>query len=210
METADKSLDREKFKQTAADHTYILNIIQFLEEKWGIFLFVSARDFDVLYRWWEKQIPLKVVYEAINRVVTRWNYRVKDLKSVANFSYEVKKMFQNYLELNVELVDCEERRSQFAELDDYLEKYPDKLQPLLGLYQEIVVQIKAGKEIDLSGWQKRLLEQFVDDEELDLKVRLFLRNLAPELRNEAIARQYRLNYLANRFRIPDLDIFCIK
>ena len=91
-----------------------------------------------------------------------------------------------------------------------MQKYPDQLLPLQELYQEIVAQIKAGKGVDLNGWQNRLLEQFVDDKELYLKVRLFLRNLAPELRNEAIAKQYRLNYLSNRFRIPDLELFCIE
>ena len=210
METADKPHAGEELWQTAADYNYILNVIQYLEEKWGIFLFVSAKDFDVLYRWWEKQIPLKVVHDAINRVVTRWKQKGRDIKSFTNFSYEVKKMFQNYLELNVELVDCEETTPPFAELDDFLQKYPDQLLPLQELYQEIVAQIKAGKGVDLNGWQNRLLEQFVDDKELDLKVRLFLRNLAPELRNEAIAKQYRLNYLSNRFRIPDLELFCIE
>lgn len=195
-------------KPKSGDYRYILNIIQYLEDRWRIFLFVSTRDFDVLYRWWEKQIPLPVIREAIDRVVHRWTRKGKEIKSYANFNYEVKKMFQAFLELNVRLVDSEDTSAQFSELDRFIASFPSPLENLRNLFVTVMNQIKEGREVDLELWRCQLLEQFADDEDLEMKLTVFLRNLAPELRNEEIANQYRLNYLANRFGIPDLEFFC--
>jgi hypothetical protein len=191
----------------SGDYRYILDIIQYLEERWRIFLFISTRDFDVLYRWWEKQIPLQVVREAIDRVIRRRSKKGKKIDGFANFNYEVKKNFQAFMQLNVQLVDDQDSTSSYAELDHFIEAFPSPLKNLRDLFVEIVTQIKKGTEVDLDLWRSSLLEQFAHDEDLEIKVKVFLRNLAPELRNEEIATQYRLNYLSNHFGIPDLEIY---
>ena len=53
------------------DYDYIIKVIQYLDRQFAIRFFISSKDFDVLYRWWEKRIPFAVVSEALRRVVER-------------------------------------------------------------------------------------------------------------------------------------------
>ena len=77
------------------DKDFVIEIIQYLQNKYDIIFFITPRDFDVLYNWWEKRIPLRIIKESIINVVDRWKEKGKGINSFANFSYEVKKNFDS-------------------------------------------------------------------------------------------------------------------
>jgi len=58
-----------------SDYDYIIRVIQFLDERYGIRFFISTRDFDVLYHWWEKRIPIEIVEQSLAAVVDRFRKR---------------------------------------------------------------------------------------------------------------------------------------
>jgi len=186
------------------DFDYIIRVIQYLDRRHGIRFFIDSRDFDVLYRWWEKGIPDAVLREAIDRVVERRRRRARPLERFSAFSYEVRKNHQSFLSLDVgrarpEPVD------PHAALGAFLENIPPELEflraDLCGLFQKL-----RGGETPVPGeLEEKLLDRFRDDGEFNAKTAWFLKNLAPPLRRPEIERRYRLNYLWGKYGIPSLD-----
>ncbi len=68
------------------DFDYIIRIIQFLDLHHGIRFFISSKDFDILYRWWEKRIPAAVIRESLDRVVERSRFAEKTPSHAFRFS----------------------------------------------------------------------------------------------------------------------------
>ena len=195
------------------DKDFVIEIIQYLQNKYEIIFFITPRDFDVLYNWWEKRIPLRIVKESTINVVDRWKEKGKAINSFANFSYEVKKNFKAFLQLSVGSEKSEnetqtpEEKDPFEEINHFFNNYPDQLTPLKEEFDNIYQKIKNNESIDveLTRTHETLVNLFKDDNELNLKVRIFLDNLSPVLRKPEIERRYRLNYLINKFNIPDFD-----
>ncbi len=195
------------------DKDFVIEIIQYLQNNHGIIFFINTKDFDVLYHWWEKRIPLRIVKESITNVVERWKEKGKNITGFANFRYEVKKVFQAFLQLSVgsERSDNETQTAgeedPFAEISHFFSNYPDPLTPLEEEFHDIYQKIKNHESVDveLSRIQETLVNLFKDDNELNLKARIFLDNLSPVLRKPEIERRYRLNYLINKFNIPDFE-----
>jgi hypothetical protein len=193
------------------DKDFVIEIIQYLQNKYEIIFFITPRDFDVLYNWWEKRIPLRIVKESVINVVDRWKEKGKDINSFANFSYEVKKNFKAFLQLSVGSENSEnetqtpEEKDPFAELNHFFNNYPDQLIPLKEEFDNIYRKIKNNESVDieLTRTHETLVNLFKDDNELNLKVRIFLDNLSPVLRKPEIEQRYRLNYLLNKYNIPD-------
>jgi hypothetical protein len=193
------------------DKDFVIEIIQYLQNKYNVIFFITPKDFDVLYNWWEKRIPLRIVKESIINVVDRWKEKGKAINSFANFSYEVKKKFKAFLQLSVgsEESDNEtknpEEKDPFAEINHFFNNYPDQLTPLKEEFQDIYQKIKKNENVDveLTRTHETLVNLFKDDNELNLKVRIFLDNLSPVLRKPEIEQRYRLNYLINKFKVPD-------
>ncbi|MCK4765289.1 MAG: hypothetical protein KAW12_24020 [Candidatus Aminicenantes bacterium] len=195
-------------KENNADYNYITRIIQHLDNRHGVIFFISPRDFDVLYRWWEKRIPLRLIEKSIANVVTRRERKRQLVTSFSNFYYEVKKNFKAFLELNVGAENKkEEKGKEFDEIDRFLENFPEALIELKEDFEQICRKVKAKEDFDLIPLHRKLLELFRDNRELELKVEIFLKNLAPRLRNAQIAGKYRLNYLLNKFHIPGFEIY---
>ncbi len=193
------------------DKDFVIEIIQYLQNKYDMIFFITPRDFDVLYNWWEKRIPLRIVKESIINVVDRWREKGKAVNSFANFSYEVKKNFKAFLQLSVgsEESDNEtknpEEKDPFAEINHFFNNYPLQLTPLKEEFHHIYQKIKKNENVDveLTRTHETLVNLFKDDNELNLKVRIFLDNLSPVLRKPEIEQRYRLNYLINKFNVPD-------
>jgi len=195
------------------DKDFVIEIIQYLQNKYEIIFFITPRDFDVLYNWWEKRIPLRIVKESIINVVDRWKGKGKAIDSFANFSYEVRKNFKAFLQLSLGSEKSEdetqspEEKDPFAEINHFFDNYPLQLNSLKEEFDNIYRKIKNNESIDveLTRIHETLADLFKDDNELNLKVRIFLDNLSPALRKPEIEQRYRLNYLINKFNIPDFD-----
>jgi len=196
------------------DKDFVIEIIQYLQNKYEIIFFITPKDFDVLYRWWEKRIPLRIVKESITNVVERWQEKGKNITGFANFRYEVKKVFQAFIQLSVGSEKSEKEsqtpgeKDPWAGINHFFNNYPLQLNSLKEEFHDIYQKIKENKSVDveLTYIHETLVNLFKDDKELNLKVRIFLDNLSPVLRKPEIEQRYRLNYLINKFKVPDFEV----
>jgi hypothetical protein len=186
------------------DYGYIIRLIQYLDRRHGIRFFIGSRDFDVLYRWWEKGIPDAVIRAALDRVVERNRLRGKPLRRFSAFSHEVRKSHQSFLALDVGRARPEPADAH-AGLEAFLETLPPDLEFLRDDFSERFQRLKRGEETAPGPLEEKLLARFSADGELNAKTAWFLKNLAPPLRRPEIERRYRLNYLWGKYGIPSLD-----
>ena len=193
------------------DKDFIIRVIQYLQNKYGIIFFITSKDFDVLYHWWEKRIPLRIVTESMTTVVERWREKNKEIRGFSNFRYEVKKKFNAFLQLNVgsesdeESTSSPKEKTQADEIENFFNHYPRELIELRQDFEKIEAQRKNKEPVDLTGVFAKLLDVFKEDQELEVKTGIFLKNLSPVLRKPEIEQRYRLNYLINKFNIPDFS-----
>ncbi len=193
-------------KPKISDYDFIIKIIQFLESKFGISFFITTMDFDTLYKWWEKRIPFKIIEESISNVINRWNLKKRKIYSFSNFSYEVRKNYKGFLELNVSVGKREEEKEEYDKIEKFFNNYPQELKELKKEFEDIHKMYKNKENIDINNIKEKLLSLFKENNELNLKTQIFLRSLAPALRKPEIEKRYRINYLLNKFKIPDFDI----
>jgi hypothetical protein len=204
------------------DYDYIIRIIQFLDSQFAIRFFISSKDFDVLYRWWEKRIPFSVVSEALRRVVERRLDKGKPVASFSVFSHEVRLNYRSFLSLNVGRERKDESEEQ-GEIKAFLAGFPDALDFLKADFTRLGVeymqksavlrgqtdQFRQDRQkigaVDAGPVYEKLLRHFQEDAELNAKCAWFLNNLAPDLRRPEIEKKYRLNYLLHKFSIPAFD-----
>ena len=186
------------------DHDYIVRVIQYLDERHHIRFFITSKDFDVLYRWWEKGIPPAVIREAVDRVVERGRRRQRPPARFSAFAYEVRKGYQSFLSLGAG-ASRPEPQDPFAAVDRFLALLPPELEFASAEIATLFAAQRRGEAVDAAALEEKLLERFRDDSELNAKAGWFLKNLAPALRRPEIERRYRLNYLWGKFGIPPLD-----
>jgi hypothetical protein len=186
------------------DYDYIIRIIQYLDQRHGIRFFISSRDFDILYRWWEKRIPEPVIREALDRVVERSRRLQKPLERFSGFSNEVRRDYRSFLSLDIGR-QRSEPADEFAEIKKFLAQFPPPLEFMKKDFAVLLEKVLRGETPDAGPLQEKLLVHFQDDGELNAKTAWFLKNIAPPMRRPEIERKYRLNYLAGRFAIPALD-----
>ncbi len=198
---------------------FIIKVIQYLENSFKIHFFITPKDFDVLYRWYEKRIPPRVIEESIAAVVERWSQKNKKISSFSNFYYEVKKNFETFLQLHIGAesktipADSLARDSEngnaygfeYAAWENFLENFPSDLVALKEDFERIFQQVKNKEKVESAPVYEKLVDLFKEDETLKLKVAVFNWNLAPELRKPEIENRYRLNYLRSKYNIPDFE-----
>jgi hypothetical protein len=189
---------------TNDDYDYVIKIIQFLDRQFAIHFFISSKDFDVLYRWWEKRIPFAVVSEALCRVVERRSLKNKPITSFSVFSHEVRLNYQSFLSLNVGR-ERSEPRDEHGEIKAFLSKFPAALDFLQADFARLGAERMQNNKADAGPVHEKLLLHFQDDAELNAKCAWFLKNLAPDLRRPEIEKKYRLNYLLHKFAIPGFE-----
>lgn len=189
--------------QERGDYDYIIRVIQYLENRHRITFFITCRDFDILYRWWEKRIPLGIVKESISAVLARRSEKKKPISGFNPFAFEVRKNFKAFLELQVGSERKVETPDSGREIEDFLARLPGELAELREIFEEAFASLRAGQEPVLEVLNSRLLALFKNDPELLMRLEVFSRHLAPQLRTPAVIEKYKLNYLWNRFHIPD-------
>jgi hypothetical protein len=186
------------------DYDYIIKIIQYLDRQFNIRFFISSKDFDVLYRWWEKRIPYSVVSESLRQVVERRLRKKKPLVSFSIFSQEVRYNYQSFLSLHVgrERIELQEEHD---EINTFLRNYPAALDSLRSDFGALCFEYLQNNKADPGPFYEKLLTHFQNDAELNTKSEWFLKNLAPPLRSPEIEKKYCLNYLLHKFSIPNFD-----
>jgi hypothetical protein len=199
-------------------YNYIIRVIQYLERQHDTYLFITPKDFDSLWNWSEKRIPPRIINESITAVVNRWQAKNKPVTGFSNFKYEVRKNFKAFMELNVggqageaETGDspenaAEEESERLKEVEVFLAHLPEPLEPLKNKFEAIYDDLKQNRPLQLEEVHKAILELFAQNEELKIKTSIFLKNLDPKVRKPEIERRYRLNYLLNKFHVPDFDL----
>ncbi len=185
-----------------SDYDYIIRLIQYLDTRHNLHFFISSRDFDVLYRWWEKRIPLPLVERSLSEVVGRFVQRGRAVRGFSSFGYEVRKQYRSFLTMRTGTAGREEAKEEFADVEIFLNALPPELSLLRTDFERVYAAIKAGQPAAAEPLQEKLLQMFGDDPELKAKKELFLSQLAAKLRTPEIERKYILNYLFNKFRIP--------
>jgi len=190
------------------DYDFIIKIIQYLQNKMGIVFFITTKDFDVLYNWWEKRIPIEVIMQSILNVIKRWKKKDKTIYSFSNFTYEVRKNHHVFLQMNVGAENDEsvEEEDAVDKFKSYIHNIPLALEPLKDDFVDILLKIKRSDKIQLLPFYDKLINLFKDDDELNSKVRIFSKSLPEHLQKPEIAAKYRLNYIINKFNIPDIEI----
>ena len=186
------------------DYDYIIRVIQFLDRQFAIRFFISSKDFDVLYRWWEKRIPFNVVSDALRRVVERRLATGKPIASFSVFSREVRLGYQSFLGLNVGR-ERGESREEHGEIKSFLSRFPEVLGFIKDDFEKLAAGYLQTGAVDAGPLHEKLLGHFQDDAELNAKCAWFLNNLAPGLRRPEIEKKYRLNYLLHKFAIPSFE-----
>ena len=201
METTSKG------KNNSSDYDYIIKTVQYLQNTHGIIFFITTKDFDIIYRWWEKRIPVEIIKKSISNVVKRWQGKKKKVYSFSNFSYEVKKDFNSFLEMNVGERSEEKMENEKDVIEAFIQNYPQELSEIKGDFKEIFQKIKKHKPFKPDRFYEKLLSIFEEDQELNLRTEIFFRGLSTELKKPELEKRYRLNYLLNKFKIPDFDYF---
>jgi hypothetical protein len=188
----------------AGDHDYIVRLIQYLDVRHHIRFFITSKDFDVLYRWWEKGIPQAVIREAIDRVAERGRKRQHAPAGFSAFATEVRKGYQSFLSLGAG-AGRPEPQDPGAAVDRFLAQLPPELEFAAAELAALFAARRRNEPGGLAALEEKLLARFGDDSELNAKTAWFLKNLAPALRRPEIERRYRLNYLWGKFGIPSIE-----
>jgi hypothetical protein len=183
------------------DYDYIIRVIQYLDRRHGIRFFISSKDFDVLYHWWEKHIPETVIHEALDRVVERCRSRRKPVDRFSIFTYEVRRNTQSFLSLGIG-GQRPEPADEHAGIKKFLAEFPPVLEFMKADFEALCARLLHDEAAAAGPLQEKLLTHFNDDNELNAKAAWFLKNLSPPLRRPDIERKYRLNYLSGKFAIP--------
>lgn len=191
--------------ELTSDYDYIFDIINYLFYKHNISFFVTSKDFDILYGWWEKKISSELIKKSIDIVTERWIKKGKKIAGFSNFSYEVRKKYKALLELNVNIDDHEKPEIKLNKIEFFFNNYPPELNELKDEFKAVYSCVKNNNIFEMEGVYSKLLDIFKDDREIEIKSEIFLKNIAPELRTPEIIRKFRLNYIKNKFRIPDFD-----
>ncbi len=189
------------------DYNYIIKTIYYLDEKHNISFFITSSDFDVLYGWWIKRIPSNIVFESMDIVIKRWERKKKTIDGFKRFSYEVRKNFNNFMELKVSSNDNiadDIKDKKEDEVQAFINSLPDNIllikNSLLELSNE---KIKIKKQALLNNISKKLLQLHEDDPELKLKTKKFIMNLNHQIRTKEIEDKYRINYIFSKYKFPE-------
>ncbi len=192
--------------QFPGDYDYIFEIINYLSDKHRINFFITSKDFDVLYGWWEKRIPLEIIKKSIDNVKRRWDSKQKTISGFSNFSYEVRKRNISRMELNVNMDVAEIQTENTDSISEFFENFPVALSDLESDMKEIPDIPESEREIFIEKIYDKLIDRFSSDSELNLKTEVFLKNISEQLRKPEIIRRYKINFLKKRFKIPDFDL----
>lgn len=206
-----KKIIIDNMKDRGDDYNYIIRIINYLDTKYKISFFISAVDFDTLYGWRIKRIPMNIIFESIDNVVKRHLKRGRKIDGFKRFSYEVRKNFNNLMELKV--ADNSSQNFQTDNTDEeifntFIDNLPNEIKDLTDDFKKLFYEKnRETKQNRLDMISKKLLKNYEPDKDLELKTKKFLMNLNPKIRTEEMENKYKLNYLFSKLSIPDFLLF---
>ncbi len=190
-----------------ADRAYVVRMIQFLGERHNLHPFITTREFDVLYHWWEKNVPAELAEEAITAVVDRARARGRALSGFSSFAAEVRKRHKALLSMQAGGGGRAEPVTE-DEAVRFMAEFPEELTSMRVEFENYFVASRDGRTsspADAEALRDKVLALFEEDGELNGRCEHFMANLAPPLRRPDIRRTYRLNFLWRRLHIPELE-----
>jgi len=184
--------------QRINDYDYLISIINYLNINYHLNLRVGSKDFDTMYRWWEKNIPIEIVKKSIDILI---NKNKKNIKSIFSLNYRVRKEFENFLTFKLgEAKENESQDKKTSKTEEFINNLPEELvelkQSFIEYYETEDNEIK--KEIE-----NKLLDKFSEDNELKLNTEIFLSRISKSLINEELVNRYKINFLINKLGIPN-------
>jgi len=195
----------QKMSDSSSDQDFIFSLIDYLFFQHGISFFITSKDFDTLYNWWEKKIPEEIIRRSIDNVIKRRKLRNKPVDSFMNFSYEVRKNLAAKFELNI---NSAPRKVQ-NDPDNIEKRFFKSLHPgiefLEGAFREVLEAPDSEKKGLLLAIYDKLITKYEKDEEMIIRTEIFMSNLPESMKKPEIVKKFRINYLNRRFRIPDFD-----
>ncbi len=184
--------------QNLNDYDYLISIINYLNINYHLNLKIGNKDFDTMYRWWEKDIPIKIVKRTIDILI---NTSKREIKSISSLNYRVRKEFENFLTFKIgELNENDNQNKNISKTEEFINKLPKELIELKKNFKEYykTKDMEIKKEIE-----NKLLEKFSGDNELKLNTEIFLSRISRSLINEELVNRYKINFLINKLGIPE-------
>lgn len=187
------------------DHDYIFQIIDYLFENHGINFFITSKDFDVLYNWWEKKIPEDLIRKSIDNIHKKRKLKGKKIDSFMNFSYEVKKnlAYKFDLDVNQENVITINRPGERSK--EFFEDFPEGLKEFENEFRKLKDLSEKKRAMLLDEIYEMIIKKNNNDEEMNIKTEIFMSNLPAAMRKPEIVRKFKINYLNRRYNIPDFE-----
>ena len=187
------------------DHDYIFSLIDYLFSRHGINFFITSKDFDTLYNWWEKKIPEEIIRKSIDTVIRRRSARGKHVDSFMNFSYEVRKNLVTEFDLKINSVSDQAQRDPGKKIDRFFENMSLEIKYLEKDFMKVRRSPALKRPELLSYIYDKLIGKFENDEEMIIKTDIFMSNLPEAMKKPEIVRKFRINFINKRFNIPDFD-----
>jgi len=186
-------------------HGYVIAVIQLLQREFNLYSVITPKEFDVLYRWWEKGIPLNIIQESVANVMMRRQKAGKELTGIQNFVHTVRKIFSSHQEKTIGKDGRTENELSGEKVrNDFLNNPPADIADLVEKCFSGAEGTPGKEQIEL--FFQAMTDRFAEDEELRRRTVLFAQHLAPALRTETLLSRYRLNLLISRYNIPDMDV----
>ena len=187
------------------DHDYIFSLIEYLFFKHGINFFITSKDFDTLYNWWEKKIPEEIIRKSIDNVIRRRSARGKHVDSFMNFSYEVRKNLVTEFDLKINSVSGQAQSDPNTKMDRFFDNMSKEIKFLDKEFLEVRKSPAVKRSELLPYIYDKLIGKFENDEEMIIKTEIFMSNLPEAMKKPEIVRKFRINFINKRFNIPDFD-----
>jgi len=188
-----------------SDYDYFITIINYLDFQCRLHFIIGSNDFDLIYNCWQKQIPLPIIFRAINKIVNRKRAQNKKISNFGAFSYQIKKEFKNYLESNIGLNEegvIAKKSDSEDPWQDCQKLIEEKFPQLQALVLRIQCSWQSKNLLSLQENFEELLNQFANDLELQLRCELFQRSISSHQQCSLLLKRYRLSYLINLLKIP--------
>ncbi len=190
---------------SGSDQDFIFSLIDYLFFQHGISFFITSKDFDTLYNWWEKKIPEEIIRRSIDNVIKRRRSRNKPVDSFMNFSYEVRKNLAVKFELNINSATGKVQNDPDDKENRFFKSFLPGIEFLESDFRELTGAPASEKKGLLRKIYDKLIKKYENDEEMIIKTAIFMSNLPEAMKKPEIVRKFRINYLNRRFSIPDFD-----
>ncbi len=187
---------------------YIIKTVRKASDLLHLNIFITPKDYDIIYRWWEKKISHSIIIESMQTVHARWCKKGKTITSYSSFNYEVKKNHKSALELQT---GSHNEESSYATLNSdpvetFYNSFPADLEFCRSELHDLKNELDSGKIPDASDLNTKLLSHFSDNEKFTLECENFLNGLSPALRTDKIRERFLLNSIYSRYHIPEFSL----